>query len=78
MKGAEEEVCGQEPLSHSPLALNRQQGLGPQPGCTHGGAGERERTGSGTLGVSRPTKKGKSIFNKPGTCVASSSSPSLC
>lgn len=70
MKGAGREVCRQEPLSHNPLPVNREQGLGPRPGHPHGEgayagrAGEREGTRRGTRGVSEAHQERKNHFQQ--------------
>ena len=53
-------------LFTQPPALNREQGRSCGEGACAGRAGGREGTGSDALGVWKPTKKGKSVFNKPG------------
>lgn len=74
VKGIGRVMCGQEPLSHHPPALNREQGLHPQPGRTHG---EEQKKRSSALGGWRPTKEGKPISTKPGfpRCQLRPSSP---
>lgn len=62
--------CGRSPF-HTNASSQGGASPRPQPGHTHGKGAcarrseGREGTGSGTLGVWRPTKKGTPSFNKP-------------
>lgn len=78
VKGIGRVMCGQKPLSHHPLALNREQGLHPQPGRTHG---EEQKKGSRVevvhVGAGGPPRKENQFPPSLAFCVASSVPPPL-
>lgn len=74
VKGIGRGMCGQEPLSHHPLALNGEQGLHPQPGRTHG---EEQRKEVVHVGAAGPPRKENQFPPSLAFRVASSVPPPL-